>query len=56
MAEKHKWKVIVEVDGVKKRFKNPDGSVKTWFESEGSISEILMKAKKYMLNARAKQN
>ena len=57
MATTHKWKITVEADGFKKTFKNPNGgSVLDHIPFEGTISGVLTKVKKYMINEREKRH
>lgn len=57
MPNTHKWRITVERDGNPIVFTNPNGGeVLDHIPFEGSISEVLMKVKKYMINEREKQD
>lgn len=57
MPASHKWRITVEKNEVPIVFTDPNGGkALDHIPAEGTISEVLMKIKKYILNERKKQD
>lgn len=57
MAKSHKWRITVEKNGLPIVFTDPNGGkALDHIPFQGTISEVLMKIKKYMINERKKQD